>query len=98
LQWVGLPGLSPHPYGISFDDWWGRVINSAPSTIKGMLNSLFILGAWTLWRHRNDCVLNGVSPRLSTTLAMAREEAWAWYMIGAKGLSLLTASDLVVES
>jgi hypothetical protein len=74
------------------------VINSAPSTIKGMLNSLFILGAWTLWRHRNDCVFNGVSPRLSTTLAMAREEAWAWCMIGAKGLSLLTASDLVVES
>jgi hypothetical protein len=74
------------------------VINSAPSTIKGGLNSLFVLGAWTLWRHRNDCVFNGVSPRLSPALAIAREEPWAWCIAGAKGLSLLTASDLVVES
>jgi hypothetical protein len=74
------------------------VISSAPSTIKGGLNSLSVLGAWTLWRHRNDCVFNGVSPRLSTALAMAREEAWAWCMAGARGLSLLTASDLPVES
>jgi hypothetical protein len=74
------------------------VINSAPSTIRGGLNSLFVLSAWTLWRHRNDCIVNGVSPRLSTTLAMAREEARAWCMAGAKGLSLLSASDLVVES
>jgi hypothetical protein len=98
LQRVGLPGLSPQPSKISFDDWWGRVINLAPSTIKGGLNSPFVLGAWTLWLHRNDCVFNGVSPRLSTSLAMAREEAWAWCMAGTKGLSLLTASDLVVES
>jgi hypothetical protein len=27
-------------------------------------------------------------------LSMAREEAWAWCMAGAKGLSLLTATDL----
>jgi hypothetical protein len=45
LQRVGLLELSPQPSEISFDDWWGRVINSAPSTIKGGLNSLFILGA-----------------------------------------------------
>jgi hypothetical protein len=94
LQRVGLSGLSPQPSKISFDDWWGRVINSAPSTIKGGL----VLGSWTLWQHWNDYVFNGVSPRLSTTLAMAREEAWAWCMAGAKGLSLLTASDLVVQS
>jgi hypothetical protein len=99
-QRVSLPGLSPEPSKISFDEWWGRVISSAPSTIKRELNSLFLLGAWTLWRHRNDCVFNGVSPRLSTALAMAREEAWAWCMAGARGLSLLTASAsyLPVES
>jgi hypothetical protein len=43
-------------------------------------------------------VFNGVSPRISAALAMAREEAWAWCMTGAGGLSLLTASDLVVRS
>jgi hypothetical protein len=43
-------------------------------------------------------VFNGVSPRLSTALDMAREEAWAWCMAGARSLSLLTATDLAVES
>jgi hypothetical protein len=43
-------------------------------------------------------VFNRVSPRLSIALVIAREEAWAWCMTGAKGLSLLTTSDLVVES
>jgi hypothetical protein len=33
-----------------------------------------------------------------TVMAMAREEAWAWCMIGAKGLPLLTATDLVPSS
>jgi hypothetical protein len=40
LQQVGLPGLSPGTSEISFDDWWGRVITLAPSTIKGGLNSV----------------------------------------------------------
>jgi hypothetical protein len=31
-------------------------------------------------------------------LSMAREEAWAWCMAGAKGLSLLTATDLAAGS
>jgi hypothetical protein len=133
LQRVGLLGISPEPSEISFDDWWGRVITSAPSTIKGGLNSLFVLGAWTLWWHWNDCVFNGVSPRLSTALAIAREEAvaklerrrgvlhctieefwflggayfersfateeaWVWCMAGARGLPLLTATNLAAES
>jgi hypothetical protein len=31
-------------------------------------------------------------------MAMAKEEAWAWCMTGAKGLSLLTATDLAPRS
>jgi hypothetical protein len=61
------------------------------------LNSLLILEDWTLWRHRNDYVFNGISPRLSTALTMAIEEA-AWCMAGAKGLSLLFADDPGVGS
>jgi hypothetical protein len=71
------------------------VVSSVSANVRG-LNSLIILGAETLWQRRNDCVFNGASPRMS--MAMARDEAWAWCMAGAKGLSLITASDLVPSS
>jgi hypothetical protein len=60
------------------------------------LNSLLILGAWIIWR--NDCVFNGVPPRVSRVLGMARDEAWVWCMAGAKGLSLLVGYNLVTAS
>jgi hypothetical protein len=98
LQQAGLSGLSPQPSESTFDDWWMRVLSSVHITLQGGLSSLFILGAWTLWQHQNDCVFNGVSPRVSVALSMAREEAWAWCMVGAKDLSLLTATDLAAAS
>ena len=49
------------------------------------------LGAWTIWRHRNDCVFNGATSRLDTALLLTKEEAELWCLAGAKGLSLLTA-------
>jgi hypothetical protein len=32
------------------------------------LNSLVILGAWSIWRHRNDCVFNGATPNVNLAL------------------------------
>jgi hypothetical protein len=64
--------------------------------IKKGLNSLIILSAWMLWWHRNDCVLNGTSLCLSAALVMAGEEARAWSMVSAKGMSLLTGHEGVV--
>jgi hypothetical protein len=65
---------------------------SGPS-IKG-LNSLIILGAWTLWWLRHDCVFNGSAPCLATAPSMAGEEVMAWGMVGARGLALLTGQDM----
>lgn len=55
------------------------------------LNSIIILGAWTIWKHQNDCMFNGASPGMSTSLNMAREEVVMWSMAGAKGLVRRTA-------
>lgn len=63
------------------------------NSIKKGLNSLIILGAWMLWRHRNDCVFNGMSPNLSTALMVAGDEAKLWNMAGATEISLLTGND-----
>jgi hypothetical protein len=50
-----------------------------------------MLGAWTIWRYRNDCVFNEATPRRDTALLLAKEEAELWCLAGAKGHSLLTA-------
>jgi hypothetical protein len=75
LQHVDIPGISPQPYETTFEDWWGRVANLVLANVRGGLNLLIILGAWTFWWHRNDCVFNEASPRMSTAMAMAKDEA-----------------------
>jgi hypothetical protein len=62
--------------------------------VRKVLKSLIILGAWALWRHRNDCVFNGASLRLAVELTMVGDEARAWCLAGAKGLPLLVLARM----
>jgi hypothetical protein len=55
------------------------------------VDSLIILGAWTIWNHRNGCVFNGATPNLAGVLIITGEERRLWSMAGARGLSFLTA-------
>ena len=73
------------------DEEWKLNWLQAKHTRKG-LNSLIILGAWTIWKLRNDCVFNGAAPSIPVALARARDEAHLWSLAGAKGLPLQTAS------
>jgi hypothetical protein len=50
-----------------------------------------ILGAWTLWNHRNRCVFDGATPSLGGALGFALEECRLWVMAGARGLSFLAS-------
>jgi hypothetical protein len=61
--------------------------------LRAGLNSLVILGSWTIWKLRNDYLFNGASPRVATALALAKDEAQLWGSAGAKGLSLLTITS-----
>jgi hypothetical protein len=58
---------------------------------KKGLNSLIILGAWTLWKYHNRCVFDGVSPNLAVALSQAEEERVVWELVGAKGITFLMA-------
>jgi hypothetical protein len=60
-------------------------------TRKG-LNSLIILGAWVIWKHRNRFVFNGASPSMVEALILLEEERHLWMTAGAKGLSHLMAA------
>jgi hypothetical protein len=95
LSRFGFAALAPQPSDQSFDNWWRKVDGAVSGDYNLGLNSLVILGAWSIWRHRNDCVFNGASPNVNLALAMAREEAHWWSRAGAKGISLLTAGGSV---
>jgi len=95
LQIVGLAALAPQPEVPSFDDWWDKAASTVDGDTRKGLNSLIILGAWTIWKLRNDCVFNGAAPSIPVALAQAREEAHLWSLAGAKGLPLDTASAVV---
>ncbi|RCV43241.1 hypothetical protein SETIT_9G278900v2 [Setaria italica] len=93
LQHTGLFALAPQPTD-SLYDWWVKMKNSVSGDARKGLNSLIILGAWTIWRHRNDCVSNGAAPSIGTARILARHEAQFWSVAEAKGLTLLTARGI----
>ncbi|KAF8772778.1 hypothetical protein HU200_005395 [Digitaria exilis] len=57
-------------------------------------NTLVALGAWCIWKTRNNRVFNNVEPRVNRTLILAQEEVEFWMLAGAKGLSALVAIRL----
>lgn len=80
---IGLQNLSPQLGDERFDDWCESVSAADSAQAWKALNSIFILGAWTLWNHRNRCVFYGMAPNI----AHASEELYLWRLAGAKGLA-----------
>ena len=54
-------------------------------------NTLVVLGAWTIWRTRNDVVFDRIAPSVDRALLLGRDEAELWMLAGAKGLSAVVA-------
>jgi hypothetical protein len=68
LSQVGLQLISPQPSDTSFYDWWERANNDRNCELQEGLNSLTILGAWTIWtKHSNKFVFDG--PQARSTFA-----------------------------
>ena len=56
--------------------------NAASEMLRKGINSLIILGAWTLWTHRNKCVFDGAAPSVASALAVAEDERRSWSLAG----------------
>jgi hypothetical protein len=58
LSQVNLQFLAPQPEGWSFVVWWSLAAGQISGVARRDLNTPIILGAWTLWKHRNRCVFD----------------------------------------
>ena len=50
----------------TFDDWWCKINEQVDGQIRQGLNSILILGAWTIWNRSNRCVFYRASPNLDS--------------------------------
>jgi hypothetical protein len=89
LRAAGLQHLVPQPNEVSFENWWRISSQRVVGQVRSGFNSMVLLGAWVLWKHRNGCAFSGLQPSVEGALRMARDEALLWTVAGAKGLSML---------
>jgi hypothetical protein len=83
---VGLQHLAPGLDDLVFQEWWSGAECQVPKTQRKGFNSMVILVAWWLWRHRNACVFYGISPSIGTILQHIQEDAILWGLAGARAL------------
>lgn len=66
---AGLSHIAPWRNELSFADWGikasQQVDKKVDKTWRKGFNSMVLLGSWTLWNHRNNCVVNGASPSIA---------------------------------
>ena len=74
-----------------FGGWWDRISKEVAVVLRKGVNSLVILGAWTLWIHRNEYVFDGASSSVARALMLAVEELHFWDLTRARGITHLLA-------
>ena len=74
-----------------FGGWWDRISKEVAVVLRKGLNSLVILGAWTLWIHRNTCAFDDASPSVPRALVLAVDELHFWDLARAQGITHLLA-------
>ena len=89
LQPLNLVALVPSRRTISLADWWLRAWIKVPKQHKKGFNSLVMLGAWIILKHRYACVFDGSAPCFQVALRAYKEELQLWIAAGDKGLRAL---------
>ncbi|WVZ70115.1 hypothetical protein U9M48_018809 [Paspalum notatum var. saurae] len=90
LHALGLSAVAPQSDTRIFSGWWSLAANRVSGELK-RVNSLIILVAWELWKHRNACVFEGASLIVSVVLQEVEKEGSLWCLAGNVALSELRA-------
>jgi len=91
LQSFGLQAVAPQMNDQFFVEWWNGASSRLSGQVKKGFNSIIILGAWSVWKHRNHCIFDGGAPALPWVISEFKEEAQCWSVAGARGVSHLLA-------
>jgi hypothetical protein len=89
VQYLGLATLAPSVTSSRFNAWWKVAISNVQKELWQGLNSLIILEAWEVWKHRNTCVFEGAQPNTQVLLQAVIDECFLWCKVGAAKLQLL---------
>ena len=79
----------------SFAEWWHKVNKKVKKENKKGVNSLIILGAWMIWKHRNACVFEGVTPSINFITRDLKDEQSLWCLAGARKLQGLGLAGVI---
>jgi hypothetical protein len=85
----GVASLDSRIGNINFSRLVKEAECQVPKNQKRGFNSLVILVAWWLWKHRNECVFDGASPNISISMQHIHEDVVLWGLAGAKDLRRL---------
>ena len=82
LSLVGLQQLTPSQDDLVFQEWWRLALTRVLEQQQKGFNSLVILVAWWLWKHRNACVFDRTPPPLvslkSSKISKRRPTSGVW--------------------
>nr|ACE86393.1 putative retroelement protein [Sorghum bicolor] len=81
--------LAPQPTVTHFSGWWKKTTSDVPKEARKGLNSLIILVAWEIWKHRNTCVFDNMRPNVQEVLRAISSEGGIWCSAGASKLQEL---------
>uniref|UniRef100_A0A453NMY3 Reverse transcriptase zinc-binding domain-containing protein n=2 Tax=Aegilops tauschii subsp. strangulata TaxID=200361 RepID=A0A453NMY3_AEGTS len=86
LSWCRLPIPTPSSTD-AFFDWWCKTNNSSPASLRKGVNSLIVLTAWSIWKHRNAAVFDNARPSNDDLARTIKDEARLWARAGATRLA-----------
>ncbi|GJN38304.1 hypothetical protein PR202_gb27333 [Eleusine coracana subsp. coracana] len=89
LNSLNLGAAAPRNRERSFAEWWRKSLQKVDKDNRKGVNSLILLTAWCIWRHRNACAFEGVSPSAATIFHEVKNEYGLWCMAGAKKLEVV---------
>jgi hypothetical protein len=86
---LGLATCTPREEDDAFAEWWRKARKKTAKEKRKGLNTLIMLGAWILWKHRNACVFEGVQPSIQAIIREFTNEQQLWFLAGARSLRRL---------